>query len=148
MQHRRLLPFVAAIGVATIATCLLGCPGDLESPGRFDAQFGACPDIEADIIQKDCAKSFCHKPPNLMGSLDLSQPDVITRLSGKMAVGGDGKGLLIDPTNPEDSVLYTKITSNPPFGAQMPLSGAKLDLGVQQCFLSWIEDSVGKGTTK
>jgi hypothetical protein len=141
MQHQKRLLFIAVS--LSLPLMLAGCAGDLESPQRFDALLGDCPDIQETVIAKDCAKSNCHKAPNLMGKLDLSAPDIVTQLSGKAATGGPG--LLIDPTHPAESVLYTKITANPPFGAQMPFATTKLDEGTQACFLSWIESSV-KGT--
>jgi hypothetical protein len=61
------------------------------------------------------------------------------RLSGKEAAGGPG--VLIDPTTPAASVLYTKLTATPPFGARMPLVGAPLGDGDIACVLSWIESS-------
>ena len=61
------------------------------------------------------------------------------RLSGKKAMGGPG--LLIDPTTPTASVLYTKLTPTPPFGARMPLVGAPLSDADIACVLSWIESS-------
>jgi hypothetical protein len=138
MQHLR-----ASLFVASLAVALVGCPGSLEDPSRFDGQFGDCPDIDM-LIATTCAKNNCHAGSNLMGSLDLGSPDIVSRLSGKKAVGGPG--LLIDPKDPAKSVLYTKLGSTPPFLSQMPLTGAKLDASTQACFLSWIEDQL-KGST-
>jgi hypothetical protein len=61
------------------------------------------------------------------------------RLSGKQAMGGSG--LLIDPANASASVLYTKLTPTPPFGARMPLVGAPLSDADMACVLSWIQTS-------
>jgi hypothetical protein len=47
--------------------------------------------------------------------------------------------MLIDPDgNPEDSILYLKLTPNPPFGSQMPLVGEKLDPTTLACVGEWI----------
>jgi hypothetical protein len=60
------------------------------------------------------------------------------RLVGKAAVGGSG--MLIDPGgSPDKSVLYLKLTPNPPFGAQMPFVGNKLDTTTIGCVAAWIE---------
>jgi hypothetical protein len=138
MLHRRALLVSAAL-----AAGLLGCPGSLEDPSRFDGQFGNCPDIEM-VIATTCAKASCHSGASPTGSLDLASPDIVMRLSGKKAVGGPG--LLVDPSDPAKSVLYTKLKNPPPFLSQMPLTGAKLDDATQACFLTWIEDQL-KGTT-
>jgi hypothetical protein len=146
MQHR--LATTVFCLIAPFGLVLAGCPGDLESPDRFAGQFGGggCPDIEMDIIPKDCAKASCHSGSTPMGSLDLSGSDIVTQLSNKKCVG-DPKVLLIDTANPAKSALYTKITASPPFGAQMPFATTKLDEATQACFLSWLEDSVKGKTT-
>jgi hypothetical protein len=69
--------------------------------------------------------------------LDLESPGVFSRLSGKMAQGGSG--LLIDPSQPDMSVLYTKLTTTPPFGSRMPLTGTPLDDSTVTCVLTWIQ---------
>jgi hypothetical protein len=64
-------------------------------------------------------------------------PNVYARLVGKNASGGPG--VLIDPGHdPEKSVLYLKLTPTPPFGSQMPLTGAKLDATTLACVSTWI----------
>jgi len=59
------------------------------------------------------------------------------RLSGKQAMGGPG--LLLDPSSATASVLYTKLTTTPPFGARMPLVGAPFSDADLACTLSWIQ---------
>lgn len=122
---------------------LAGCPGSLEDPDRFNDQFGTCPDVPA-LLSKTCATAGCHAADNPSTGLDLASDDLIGRLSGKKTAGG--AGLLIDPTTPADSVLYTKVTGAPPYGGRMPLGGSPLDDTQVECILSWIETST-KGAT-
>ena len=49
-----------------------------------------------------------------------------------------GTGLLIDPSSPATSVLYTKLTPNPPFGVRMPFGRPPLDDATIACVLQWI----------
>ena len=129
----RLPLFLALVALVALA----GCPGSLEDPQRFADQFGGgCPDVPA-LFQSSCASAGCHSTSDLAGSLDLASPMVFGRLSGKMAAGGPG--LLIDPDQPEASVLYSKLTAAPPFGSRMPLAAEALDDATVACVLAWID---------
>lgn len=138
MTSQRLSTFAARLLAPAFAVVLAGCPGSLESPERFNEQFGNCPDIPT-VFQSNCALAGCHTGTLPAGGLNLSVPDLTTVLSGKMAMGGPG--LLIDPMTPAQSVLYTKLTDTPPFLSRMPLSGAPLDDSTQACVLDWIQTS-------
>jgi hypothetical protein len=120
-----------------LAAALVGCPGSLDDPGRFSDQFGTCPDIPM-LLVTSCGTAGCHAADSPAAGLDLASADVLGRLSGTMAQGG---GVLVDPSAPEASVLYTKLTSSPPFGSRMPQSGAALDDATVACVLTWIETS-------
>jgi hypothetical protein len=148
MEHRhfRNVLFLAA----AIAACA-GCPGTLDDPARFlvdvsDAGIGgdaatACPDVPNALFVPTCAAAPCHSEANKAQSLDLQSPDVANRLVGVPATEGDG--LLIDPTHPSQSVVYTKLTSTPPFGARMPLGITPLDDATLACVLSWVSRQTG-----
>ena len=73
-------------------------------------------------------------------NLDLQSPGVAARLVGVAASGG---GLLIDPTDPSQSVVYTKLTATPPFGSRMPLGMVPLDDAMLACVLSWVSQQMG-----
>ncbi len=155
------------------ASVLAGCPGSLEDPARFDAEFGiaggnggarggggadgggttgsvggagggsgggsGCASPPPSF-GTTCSVSGCHAAITPAGGLDLASPNIVMRLSGKKAMGG--AGLLIDPTTPAASVLYTKLTATPPFGSRMPLVGGPLSDPDIACVLSWIESEV------
>jgi hypothetical protein len=127
-----------AIGAAGFTCVLAGCPGNLEDPGRFstDAALGACPDVTQTVFLTVCATAQCHSTATKMQGLDLQSPGVVSRLIGVSAT--EGTGLLVDPNAPQTSVLYTKLTSTPPFGVQMPFGEAPLDPATVQCVLDWI----------
>jgi hypothetical protein len=122
--------------VSFVATCI-GCPANLEDPGRFSDATGPCPDVPQDVFVKVCSTPGCHSAVDKMLGLDLQSPDVASRLVGVHAVGG-GTGLLIDPSSPAMSVLYTKLTPNPPFGVRMPFTRPALDDATIACVLQWI----------
>jgi hypothetical protein len=115
------------------------CPGTLSDPARFadSGSTESCSEFVDTELSTVCAASGCHTTAGMAGLLDLQAPDVYARLTGKNASGGPG--FLIAPNgDPDASVLYLKLTSNPPFGSQMPLIGSKLDSHGLACFASWI----------
>ena len=129
---------LAVAGCVALVAATAGCPGTLAEPALFlaalgdasapnedgGAEGGACPDIP-DFFAATCTSSTCHSSSNKAQGLDLQSPDVASRLVGISAT--EGPGLLIDPSSPTNSVVYLKLSSNPPFGAQMPLAGQPLD---------------------
>ena len=146
----------AYAGVAIVALAFsalgAGCAGTLEDPERFASPTGGgvapdglprdptrCPDVAVTVFGARCVNAGCHNADDRTQGLDLQSPDVGTRLMGKRASGG--AGFLIDPEGAAKSVLYRKLTKNPPFGARMPLSGT-LDDGTVACVLAWIDHEV------
>jgi hypothetical protein len=151
--------------LALVAPCV-ACPGSLDDPARFADAAGidtgsppvvsaeggaggdsggssnssdasACPDVPTGIFAPTCATAGCHDAKDKVQGLDLQSPDLFARLAGVQAT--EGPGLLIDRTSPPQSVLYTKLTATPPFGARMPLNGAMGDATIA-CVLAWITE--------
>ncbi len=150
MRTDRTFASLAYAGLALVALAtganLVGCPGDLENPDRFDFDGGqgeastpACPDVPTVIFQASCAVEGCHSAADQLGKLDLETTPLGPRLVGQPATGGPG--LLIDPDNVDDSVLLTKLRKPPPFGSQMPLGSALTEEQIQ-CVRAWIVDQV------
>jgi len=127
---------VVVAALAAAAALVAACPGALQDPAAFTA---ACPDVPSQIFAMRCAGSGCHGADAPAASLDLVSPGVAERLYARPAAGGPG--LLIDPANPDGSVLVRKLTPTPPFGAQQP-PGAPLDPATIDCIRRWVR-SVG-----
>jgi hypothetical protein len=145
-----------AVPVALVAA-ISGCAGTLEDPQRFlqaavesdagvaeegqpspasdGAAGGNCPDIPG-LFAQTCTAASCHSSMTKSQGLDLQSPNLAMRLVGVSAT--EGPGLLIDPSSPSQSILYEKLSSPPPFGAQMPLGAAPLDSATMACVLAWI----------
>jgi hypothetical protein len=140
----RIYPIRFAI-VAAVAACV-GCPGSLEDPGRFTSANSSCPDVPQAIFKQTCsATAGCHSATDKQLGLDLQSANVASRLVGIKAMGGGGVDYLVDPTNPSKSVIYTKLTAFPPFGARMPFSETPLDDATIACVLQWITTQVNDG---
>jgi hypothetical protein len=140
------------VGACAIVLGTGACAGTLDDPARFETQAlsdsgpangdggrAACPDTP-DLFAKACSSAGCHGPVDKIQGLDLQSPNVASRLVGVRAMGG---GLLIDPANPNQSVIYTKLTPTPPFGARMPSGEPALDDATVACVLSWVAEQNG-----
>jgi hypothetical protein len=120
--------------VSAASALLAGCPGGLEDAERFLAT-GPCDD-PTPIFQRTCSQSDCHDSNAPAGGLDLQSADVVSRLVGAPAVGG---GILLQPGDPEGSVLYTKLTPLPPYGLRMPSGQTPLSEAEIECIRTWVE---------
>jgi hypothetical protein len=152
----RWLGGIVRVTLLLLGAATWGCPGTLDDPGRFlDAggagaggadssapvegdgagAGGSCPDVPG-MLAKTCTASTCHNASTKAQGLDLQSSDVAARLVGVPAT--EGAGVLIDPSTPTHSVLYAKLTENPPFGARMPLGLTPLDAPTLGCVLAWV----------
>lgn len=142
------LPLVFGVLVPA-ALAWSGCAGSLEDPEMFTTQSDAgapveaaveaapgptCPDVPM-LFASSCGTTGCHDATTKAEALDLVSPGLASRLVGVPSV--EGVGLLIDPSTPSKSVLYTKLLASPPFGARMP-TGGSLDSSTTACVLAWI----------
>jgi hypothetical protein len=156
MARRRL----ASLACLALIAATPACAGTLNDPDSFleavsvDASGegsvgamssdGECTSIPA-FFGTTCTASACHSSSNMAQGLDLQSPNLAVRLVGVAAT--EGKGLLIDPSTPSESILYLKLTASPPFGARMPLGEAPLDDPMMACVLDWINQEVaGSGS--
>jgi hypothetical protein len=102
-----------------------------------------CPDVPQSIFLPTCASGPCHNSQTQAQHLDLQAPNLAMRLVGVPST--EGPGLLIDPAAPSDSVLYTKLSVAPPFGARMPMGKTALDNEDIACVLAWITEQASDG---
>jgi hypothetical protein len=125
---------------------LTGCPGTLRDKDRFltdaapDADAGddpgACGDVVTRVFAPSCGGTGCHGATAPQQGLDLVSPGVAARVVG---VSGTGcAGLLADPADPTNSLLYTKLSPKPSCGSQMPLARPALSAADAACILAWI----------
>ncbi len=150
--------WLAGFCALSVALCLFtGCPGTLDDKESFlrypnglaGAGGGAgvpvtasgggpadCGDVVARVLTPNCGGSGCHGDVAPQQDLDLVSPGVASRV-----VGVSGKictSVLADPMNPESSLIYQKLATNPACGAQMPLARPPLSTADAACLLAWI----------
>ena len=101
-------------------------------------------DIQDNIFDKSCANGVCHAPPQNSADLNLiygqSYPDLVDRVPRNAAAAAAGMKL-IDPGNPENSFLLTKLMGpeNPNFGSRMPFGAGPIHQGKIDAIRKWIE---------
>src|SRR4051812_2637421 len=107
---------LAAFPLILSATALVaGCPGEITDFTPFQCN------IEEGLFKASCTNPGCHTSKNPAGSLDLQSPNVTARLVGKPG-SQDCPGTLVDPNDPEGSVLYKKLTPGFCGVSQMPMA--------------------------
>lgn len=118
---------------------LAACPGTIDDTDRF-LNTESCFDVEGEFFTERCGTAGCHNADDAAaaGNLDLTSPDVASRLVGVNATAACGSAPLAVPSDPTSSVLYTKLTSDYCGPAQMPITGTKLDETELACVSDWI----------
>jgi hypothetical protein len=130
---------IAVALVMAIAGALGACAAPLEEPERFGSGLigdDAVCDAPKLVFRGECAG--CHSAASQSGGLDLQSPGVEGRVIGVLAQGGPG--LLVNPAEPDQSVIVTKLSS-PPFGKRMPV-GATLAPSNVTCVRAWVRSAV------
>ena len=127
-----------------LVTALSGC-FDLPPRGPPDGGGSLFGDAGCDapaLFARSCVTG-CHDAVVKQGNLDLATLPLEPRLFGKHASARPDY-LLIDPELPDESALVVKLSSMPPFGAQMPL-GQALSAGDRACVQAWVDAVVDAG---
>ena len=89
------------------------------------------------LMQQKCGNLNCHGAPAQATGLDLTSAGLANRLEDRTGSSGCPDHLLIDKDNPEQSMLYLKVTGTE-CGVRMPLGGM-LTKDEEACVLTWIE---------
>ena len=107
---------------------------------------GGSPDAGCDPVKTffipTCATGLCHGNVIQQASLDLESAGMPQRLINQPGFGGPG--VIIDPVDPDKSLLFTKVGPAPPFNFQMPLGLDPLSPAEVACLRAWIHAAVGK----
>lgn len=128
--------FLALTLGTLLMTVFAGCPGTLDNKDQFLAGGANCPsDVPAFLAQK-CGTANCHSSAAPAAMLDLQSPGVEARVTDK--TGAQCIGKLANTSDPENSLLYTKLLDPPGCGLRMPI-GAPLSAEEAICIAQWIE---------
>jgi hypothetical protein len=136
---------LGAVGLTSAAALLAGCPGTLtdDEKAKFTVGGGTfdCEEI-GPYLEKKCGNAGCHGATTPSSNLDLVSPGVEARIADKTAMCG---GLLANTSDPQASVIYTKLLEMPPCGARMPFLQEALPEEEALCILTWLEGIEGGG---
>src|SRR5882672_620972 len=114
----------------TLATLLLvalgaGCvsvdPGSDAGFGDGGTNTSTLARAAGEVMVNHCFS--CHNPNDLRGNLDMVTPGLVQRTSG-VASGTElcrGK-ILLTPGDPQNSLIFTKLTIPTPCGVPMPMN--------------------------
>jgi hypothetical protein len=157
MRTDRIVLSLFAIGLVAVVG---GCPGSLDNKADFldggltsssasgSTGTGAvdpCGDVPADILAAQCGGNGCHGTKNPQNGLDLESPGVASRVVGVAAKLCPGT--LAKPSDPEGSILYTKLLETNVCNARMPLARPALSQKEIDCVKAWIGNQGGGTTT-
>ena len=143
-KSKNIRTFAARLLMAAPLAALLGvwgCPGEIDDPTPFLTGVGggsACADIETDVFPNSCGQTNCHNADDEAADLDLVSAGVASRVVGVAASSDCGGALLANPSNPEASVLYTKLTDAYCGPSPMPILGDKFTDEELGCVAEWI----------
>ncbi len=125
------------------------CAGTLDDPAAFapggddggassspDAT-SICADVPTTLFANTCGTAACHSATLKTEGLDLVSPGLASRLVDVPSME-EPSVALIDPADPDQSYLLTKLRPNPPFGAQMPYLETALSASEIACVEQWI----------
>jgi len=125
MKKTLLLSFILVLGI--------NCVNNVEDqvPEIPDEPISYASDIQP-IFNNTCGGGFCHtNGDNVNGvNLDSYQNSIIS-------MGSSYGGLIIIPSNADNSPLVDKLGSNPEFGSRMPLTGSISSSDVGK-IIAWI----------
>jgi hypothetical protein len=91
------------------------------------------------LVQQYCGSANCHGTPDgAFGGFASSEAAARDFIGEESALACAGQGDIIDPENPSDSLLVTKLSADPPCGSQMPQNGDPLTPDEVACIEEWI----------
>ena len=101
-------------------------------------------DIQEYVFDKSCANSICHAAPANSADLSLEYGlsyDDLVGIVPRNAAAADAGMKLVDPGNPDNSFLLTKLIGpeSPNQGSRMPFGGGMIHAGKIEAIRTWIE---------
>jgi hypothetical protein len=113
-----------------------GSGGAGGSAGTGGSGGGTCDGFA--VLTANCSEAACHGTPGPFGNFASSEDAALAFVGEEGGTVCNGYGPLIDPANPEDSVLVLKLTGEAECGGQMPQGADPLSQADIDCVVEWI----------
>ncbi len=125
---------------------LAGCADDFGVTPDASTPDASVPASSCDVPALFAARCLtaCHDQGTRLGGLDLQSQDLGRRLFDRRAAGRSDY-LIIDSELPEESALYLKLLSRPPYGTRMPQTGEGLTAAERACVLAFVTAAADAG---
>lgn len=102
-----------------------------------------CGDVLEDLIKPRCASMFCHATA-AGNALDFEATGLPGRLVDVQGSTLCDQYVYIDTASPEDSLIYSKLSSPAPCGTPMPLTGNPLTAEEKACVLEYVQEVIAE----
>jgi hypothetical protein len=123
--------------LATVATSVAACAGELDDPARF----AECRAGQAEeLVAQRCTTIGCHGANQPAAGLDLASSGLGARLVGVASPSDECGGRLYISTT-DDRHLFLDKLGKPPCGARMPFAQAALSGADIECIRRWVDDT-------
>ncbi|MEO1174473.1 MAG: hypothetical protein AAFX94_20825 [Myxococcota bacterium] len=128
-------------GALGAAGLLVACPGSIENPDELVGEID-CVAYTDQLIERSCSISGCHDAATNSADLNLAVDDITTTLVDVPGTDDCNGEPLISSTDPELSLMYTKLTNTPTCRDRMPLFARPPQEFEVECMLEWVQAQI------
>lgn len=92
------------------------------------------------VLAANCGSSGCHGDGSNLENFAASEKAARAFIDKPGTLACTGQGNVIDPDDPDGSLMILKLSADPPCGSSMPLGGVTLPKSDIDCIRSWMGD--------
>jgi hypothetical protein len=92
------------------------------------------------VLAANCGSSGCHGDGSNLENFAASETAARAFIDKPGTLACTGQGNVIDPAQPDDSLMLQKLSADPPCGSTMPLGGSTLPKSDVDCIRSWMSN--------
>jgi hypothetical protein len=90
------------------------------------------------VLAANCGSSGCHGDGSNLEDFAASEKAARAFIDKPGTLACTGQGNVIDPDDPDGSLMIQKLSADPPCGNSMPLGGVTLSKSDIDCIRSWM----------
>jgi hypothetical protein len=92
------------------------------------------------VLAANCGSSGCHGEGSNLENFAASETAARAFIDKPGTLACTGQGNVIDPDDPDGSLMIQKLSADPPCGSTMPLGGVTLSKSDIDCIRSWMSN--------